>query len=280
MAQKKKPTKTTQTFKKVTVLFGYALFILVLINLIIGTIIPWTGLLFTPYPIQKTNVVVQLLSFIFAVILPPVVGYILGQKMTHRHDRLTHHFNGVLFGIVAFWVSNFVSFAAVDTLEPIRSTFSEPWATVVNSWPIVATLLIMSGLAFYYAHNIKQKDSVLHDRVYQVALFASVVSIPVYVAVFLTKYNDAGSLIYDCIFLAIVFGLIAISRAVVHRFQPTQKNPLALSVIAVSMGLIVEQLAGGLISMISPFYLTVLIPSAVLGVIAWLLYLILVIRKA
>jgi len=280
MVQKKKPAKTNQTFKKVTVVFGYALFILVLINLIVGTIIPWTGLLFTPYPIQKTNVVVQLLSFIFAIILPPVVGYILGQKMTHRHDRLTHHFNGVLFGIVAFWVSNFVSFAAVDTLGPIRSTFDEPWATVVNSWPIVATLLIMSVLAFYYAHNIKQKDSVLHDRVYQVALFASVVSIPIYLALFLTQYNDAGSLIYDGVFLAIVFGLIGISRAVIHRFQPTLKNQLSLSVVAVSIGLIVNQLTGGLIATVYPWYLTVLIGSAVLGGIAWLLYLILIVRKA
>jgi hypothetical protein len=280
MAQKKHPTQTNRTFKKVTVVFGYGLFVLAILNLIISTVIPWTGLLLSPYPVQKTNVAVQLVSFIFAVVLPPLVGYILGQKMTHRHDRLTHHFNGVLFGIVAYWVSVFTGFVAVDTIQPIRNTFSEPWATVITSWPIVATLVVMSGLAFYYAHNMKQKDSVLHDRVYQFALFAGVVSIPVYEILFLVRYYDVGSLIYDVVVLAAILGCIIISRYAIHRFQPTQKNPLSLSVIAVSVGLITMQLAGEIIALITPWYLTNQIGSAIAGIIAWLLYLLLVVRKA
>ncbi len=280
MAKKKQAPKTNQAFKKVTILFGYGLFVLVVIDLIITIVIPWATLLVQPYVLSKLNISIQLVSFVFAVILPPLIGYILGQKVTHRHDRLTHHFNGVLFGIVAYWVSIFMSLVAADTMLPIRRAFDEPLATIVAAWPILATLIIMSIIAFYYAHNHKQKDSVLQDRVYQTALLVGVLSIPVYEFFFLINAYDSLSLVLTLIQVAVTLGLVVLSRYVIHRFQPTQKNPLSLSVIAVSIGLITMQLSGAIIALANPWYVFILVTSGVLGIVAWLLYLLTIIRKA
>ena len=162
---KMKKNKQSDKFKKITIIFGYSLFALLVLATTISTIIPFGSMLLNP-TVRHLNVAVLLVSLVAGAILPPLVSYLIGDRATHSKSKLDHHFNGVLFGIASYWLSTFFFFIASDVISNIRSAFSEPLATAIVSWPILPTLIILTAVAFGYVKSKKKVVSVLEYKPY------------------------------------------------------------------------------------------------------------------
>ncbi len=135
-----------------------------------------------------------------------------------------------------------------------------------------------SVVAFYYAHNHKQKDSVLQDRLYQVVLIASLVTVPILGFIGSIGNLDTFALLWAIEYTVPFVIIAAISYVVIRHFRPEQKSPLTLSTIALSMGLVATSFISQLGSLINPYYIFILVVGGVGGVIVWLLYLWLIVR--
>ena len=93
-------TKTKIQKNSITVRFGYALFALMVLSVVTSTIIPLSQAL--SYPTARhLNIWLMLLSFSAAAVLPLLVSYLIGDKVTHNKNKLLHHYNGVLFGLAS-----------------------------------------------------------------------------------------------------------------------------------------------------------------------------------
>jgi len=272
--KKKNKQANLSSQRNVTVFFGYSLFVLTLVAVTVSTVIPLGNLFFSP-SVRHFNVALTLASFVAAAILPPLVSYILGDRSTHNKNKVSHHFNGVLFGIASYWLSLLSGLMGSMTISLVRDNFAEPWATVINGWPILAIILVMAVVATTYAHSRKDKGSVLQHVPYQIVLIAGMVSTFVYLSTGQYYMQDFAWLV-SARYIVVPTAMIAISYKSLAKAQPSRLSRLTFAVVAVSIGFIAMTTAGQFIS-----YLTTneLVPMFV-GVIVWLVYLRLVSRTS
>ena len=242
----KKQTKQVESLKKITVIFGYSLFGLLLLAVVLSTVLPFGSMLFTP-GVRHFNVWVALVSLTAGAILPPLVSYLIGDKATHSKSILDHHFNGVLFGIAAYWLSLFFFFIGSDVIGGIRSEFSEPLATAIAGWPIIATLIVLSAVAIGYVKNQKKKPLLLEYKPYQFTLFAGLVASFVYILS--NQYFVASTLwVISLLYVVIPVILVGVTYKLLSAkyYSSTMAN-IALAVAVVSVGFIASSIAGQLL---------------------------------
>ena len=278
MKNKKITKKPPQTHKKITVAFGYGLFALILLGTITSTIIPYTTLLMNPM-VRHFNVAMFLVAFVAAAVLPALISYIIGDRATHKKNKLAHHYNGVLFGIGGYWLSmSLVSSYASLVYEPLRQQFPEYAVLIVNGLPIVALLIIMLVVALTYVSRQKKKDSVIEHLPYQLVLIGIFVAhfVSLLASIF-SQPNEFAvwSLVYVFVFVA----MIAISYKFVAKLHPTRLARLTAAIIAVSIAFIASVIAGQIVSFATYNVLTMLVPLGI-GVVTWIGYLLLMARKA
>jgi len=274
MATKRQTSENSQ--RKITIIFGYSLFVAALVTVMVSTVIPLSKILFNPASMHL-NVITMLLSFVAAAIVPFIVAYVIGDKTTRTKNRVTHHYNGILFGVVAYWLSMFFSFIGSSTVEPIRQAIPEFWlSTVVNSWPILANILIITIIAMsYHSRTQKAGESVLQYRPYQLLLLSSVVATIAPSQLYLADGYQFVSLLY----VAIPALIIGISYVVLRKTHPSKLSRLSSAVVALSFGIITMGFAGQL-TMSTNGILTILAITGGVGLAAWVLYLWLIARLA
>ena len=271
----KKKQKYNPTFaKKVTVFFGYGIFALILVGALVSTVVPLGGILFNP-AVKHFNVAMMLVAFASAAILPSLISYILGDRATRGKDKLAHHYNGVLFGIGAYWLSMFITGYFWIVFEPLKELFPGYEVLVMNILPIIALLLVMTFVAIAYARTQKTKDSVMEHRSYQVVLIgvfiASLIGI---IAQQLFIPSTVG--LIAALFVVVPVSMVAISYKCVARTQPTRSARLTAAVAAVTLAFIAATVSGQLIS-----YLTYnTFAAIVFGAGVWVAYLYLVSRRS
>jgi len=270
---KKTQKNNSLVFKKVTIIFGYSIFALILVGAIVSTIVPLGGLLFNPV-VKHFNVAMMLISFASAAILPSLLSYILGDRATHSKNKLTHHYNGVLFGIAAYWLASFITGYFWIFFGPLSGMFPGFEVIVVNILPIVALLIVMTFVAVSYARNQKNKDSVMEHRPYQVVLIG--VFIASLIAIIAGQFFDPSTIgLIATLFVIVPVGMVAISYKAVAHTQATRSARLTAAVVAVTIGFIAATVTGQIIS-----YLTYNTFAAILiGAGTWIAYLFLVSRR-
>ncbi len=267
----KKQSKRTEKTQRITIVFGYTLFILSLITLTISTIIPF-GLYFFDPDVHHLNIAILLISLVAGAVLPPLASYFIGDRATHVKSKSEHHFNGVLFGIASYWLSLFFNFIESAMLPGIRSAVSEPWATVIAGWPILATLVIMVMVAIGYVKNRKKQPAVLGYVPYQLVLFAGLVATFVYILLHQYTATWVTSLLYVIVPVILVGGSYIILPAKQYSSSMVR---LTVAVVAVSIGFIASTIAGQLM-----IYLTDNIAAPLgVGVVALGLYLLITRQK-
>ncbi|MDQ5982326.1 MAG: hypothetical protein QG549_323 [Patescibacteria group bacterium] len=161
-----KKHKHINKIKRTTILFGYVLFGLSLVSLTLYTVIPFGSLLFTP-AVQHFNIAIILGSLVAGALLPTLLAYILGDKSTRTKSKLDHHFNGVLFAITAYWLSNLFVIVNSDFVRDIQNNFPLPIATIINAWPIFAVVLILAVTAIILSKNNNKRITLLELRPYR-----------------------------------------------------------------------------------------------------------------
>lgn len=274
MATQRQTSENSQ--RKITIIFGYSLFVAALVTVIVSTVIPWSMILFNPVA-KQLNIIATLLSFVAAAIVPFLVAYIIGDKTTRTKNKVAHHYNGVLFGVVAYWLSLFFIFLGSSTVAPIRQAIPEVWmATVVNSWPILANILVITIIAVsYHARTQKAGESVLQYRPYQVLLLSSVVA----TLALTQQYSADGYQLIGLLYVAISAIIIGISYVVLRKAHPFKLARLSSAIVAFSFGIITMGFAGQLASYVGYNTLTTLSVTCI-GLATWALYLWLVVRLA
>lgn len=276
MLKMKKKSKQTNinSQRNVTVLFGYSLFVLTVAALLLS-MIPWGAVMFFNPVVKHFNVALTLVSFIAAVVLPPFVSYILGDRSTHSKNKVLHHFNGVLFGIATYWLSLLAGSLSSLTVSLVRDTFAEPWATVINGWPIVAIILIMAIVGTTYAHRQKDNGSVLQHLPYQFVLIAGAISTFVYASTN-QYYIQSIAWLVSTLYIVLPALMIVISYKALAKAQPSRSSRLAFAIVAVSIGFIAMTTSAQFIWYLSRYEF---IPM-IIGVIVWAIYLRLISRTS
>jgi hypothetical protein len=269
----KKQNKQTDKFKKITIIFGYALFALLVIAVTISTVIPFGSMLFNP-AVRHLNVTVLLISLVAGAVLPPLVSYLIGDRATHSKAKLDHHFNGVLFGIASYWLSLFFFFIGSDAISNIRGKFAEPLATAITSWPILAALVILVAVAVGYVKSRKKGVSVLEYKPFQITLFVGMIANFMYVLSH-QSYGSDMMWVVSLLYVIVPVVLILISYlALPTRLYNSSFARLTGAVVAVSVGFIASSVTGQLL----PYNEAMYAPIAV-GVATVILYVMLVRRS-
>ena len=166
-----KKQKTTDKFQKYTVIFGYALFISIILLEIIGAGLFINNLsAHSDSPMYPRYVTVILLMSLSAI-LPPLLSYFAGELSTKKKlSALTHHFNGILFAGTAFivWLllvtMNF-GLIIPDSIAGIPGRF-------MQFWPALVTIIIMLILAISYAKS-NTKDTVISFKPFAITLLTA-----------------------------------------------------------------------------------------------------------
>lgn len=261
--------------RKATIVFGYSLFVAALLAVIVSTVIPWSMILLNPGS-KHLSVIIILLSFVSASIVPFIVAYVIGDRTTRTKNKVTHHYNGVLFGVAAYWLSIF--FSSIGSLAPIIRTIPGIWVVaVVNAWPILATILVITVIAIsYHARTQKAGESVLQYKPYQLLLVSSVVATLALTQQYLADgYQVIGGLLN----IAIPAIFISISYLVLRKAYQSRLARLSTAIIAFSFGFTAMSFGGQIGSIVGYTVLTTL-AAAIIGLAVWGLYLWLVVRLA
>ena len=275
-----KPSKKTlDKQNNVTIFFGYSLFIATVVTVIIGTIIPLGSALFHPTA-RHFNIVVLLFTFTAAAVLPALVSYVLGDRATHTKNKLLHHYNGVLFGIAAYWVALLVTFIGISQYILLSGLPAPILGTViVNGLPIIITIAVMAYVAISYAHKRNNKASILHHRPYQVVLIGSTLGFLGYVIAG-QNYGVVEILWLSISSTLIPIILTVVSYRVLAKYHTSRVARFADAVIAMSIASIVSSLANTFVAYLTlPFMATIGISYAI-AIAIWALYLYLRSRKA
>jgi hypothetical protein len=265
---------------KVTTIFGYTLFALTVLSFLFTTAIPFGFSL--QYPTARhLNIIVIILVFGITAILPALVSYLIGDKATHAKNKALHHYNGVLFGIAAYWVAILLSWIGFGSVAYVSAQAYPIPLVVGNILPVIFTIIIMAIVAVNYAKKQNNKTSVLHYRPFQITLVASVLIgfiYPYFSGDFAAGFMAiAGTLAIPVVITAIAYKVLA-------RHHTTRLARLSDALIALSMGWIATWLANTFIitAMREPSQLSFQIAGIlayVVGFVVFVTYLYLRTRK-
>ena len=259
--------------EKITTFFGYGLFAVTVLTFLLTTAIPFG--LSLQYPgARHFNITMIVLALAISAILPALVSYFIGDKATHTKNKSLHHYNGVLFGVAAYWAAILFNWIGFSTVGFASST---P-LVVDNIISVTLTIVLMAIVALSYAKNQKHKTSVLQYRPFQIVLITSVIGAVLYpyvVGEFEVSF-DAINLVVICTpFIAAV-----IAYAVVAKYHTTWFARLSDAIVAMTMGWVSIWLADSLISFLHLPYQIVSIPAYSVGLAVFVVYLYLRSRKA
>jgi hypothetical protein len=276
--------KTTQKNKRkinnkynTTVIFGYGLFALIVLGTTLWTVIPLSNALFYPTS-RHFNIIALIISFVAAAILPVLASYVIGDRATHKKNKVLHHYNGVLFGIAAFWVATAFSFVAWAPLASIGQ-LPVPFPTILASAvPIIIAIAVMTVVAITYAKKKKYTLSVLEHRSYQVVLIGSVLALN-FSLIIGGNYNVSVNL-WDIVtpytYLVV---LMLVSYFVLAKYHTSRLARLTDATIAMSFSYITMTSISQYIAFLNLHWSVTLLWSYIIAIVVWVAYLYLRNRK-
>jgi hypothetical protein len=280
ISMKKTASKNKQTINNkynITVIFGYGLFALIVLSTVLWTVIPLSNSLFYPTS-RHFNIIALIISFAAAAILPALASYIIGDRATHKKNKVLHHYNGVLFGVAAFWAATALSFVAWAPLASI-SQLPVPFSTMLASAvPILIAICVMTFVAITYAKKRKNTFSVLQHRPYQVVLICSVLVLNI--SLLISGNYNVGVNIWDIIAPYIyLVGLIVISYLALAKYHVTRSARLTDAFVAMSFSYITMTTISEYIAFLNLHWSVTLLWSYIIAIVVWVVYLYLRNRK-
>lgn len=271
-------TKTNNNIHRPLVITGYILFATLIIGTVLSTSIPW-GLILANSD-SKTlhiNVVVFLVALTIGAFLPVLLGYIIGDHSIKSKSKIRHHFNGVLFGLLSFWIMTICALLLTARIDWLNS---DPNARVivVNLLPSVIAVTIGLALTLTHVRSRQAKDDILEYKPFSILLIAAILVLPVWPL--LQNVTDNSVNIYSFITLILIVIPGCISYFTLGRKMKAYKK-LAWSAVAVSVFFVMSTVLSILLSVITTYvlkdptwetYTTFTWIGYVLAFIGWLVY--------
>lgn len=281
ISMKKTISKNRQRLNKknnTTVVFGYSLFALIVLGTILWTVIPLSNALFYPTS-RHFNIIALMISFVAAAILPALASYVLGDRATHNKNKALHHYNGVLFGVAAFWVAtalSFVGWAPLASINELPVPFPSVLASAV---PIILAVAVMAFVAITYAKKKKNSSSVLEHRPYQIVLVGSILAFNLSIA--MSGNYDSSVKLWEIIApYAYLMVLVVVSYRVLAKYHVSRFARLTDALIAMSFSYITMTSIGSYVAFLNLHWSVTLIWSYIIALVVWVAYLYFRTRKA
>ena len=248
-------TKTKKTNPQTPlVIAGYILFVLLIIAVLLSTTIPFGRMLFNPRVLHH-NVALFTVALTVGTILPTYLGYAIGDHSVKSKSKRSHHFNGVLFGLLAYWIMSILSvFTYVSIPAEYFTAAPNVRVVVVNLLPSIGIAIITALLAIAHIRSRQAKRDILEYKPYIILLIGSVILLPsesLIIGLFSLNVS-----MYSFISLAMVVSLGLISYATLWNSKLSRLAKLTWSAISVSVAFVWVFVSSQLVSGLS-YYITV-----------------------
>lgn len=243
-------TKKTNSHFRLT-LTGYILFSLLIVSVLLSTTIPFGKLLFNPQALHA-NVAIVTIALTIGAFLPMLVGYAIGDHSIKSKSRLNHHFNGVLFGLLAYWVMMiFTTFVSIPS--DLASISQNTRIILINILPSIAVTAITTALAIAHIRSRQAKHDILEYKPYRILLIGSVILMPVWSLINSILTQSVN--IYSFVPLTITVLVGVISYMSLRNSTLNKLSKLTWSAVSVSVAYVTLLISWQLVSGLS-YYLT------------------------
>ena len=245
------------------------------LSFLLTTVIPMTHAL--QYPTARHfNIIVLIVVFAVATILPALAAYFIGDKSTRSKKDTLRHYNGVLFGFAAYWVAMLMSWVGFSTVFGVSNQPYPAPLIATNVAPVVLTIILMIILAVAFAKKRNKNESVLQFLPYQFILIISVVG--TFIAPYVSDspyvtFAGIGNLLIP----AVVTGL---AYVVLRKQKISRLARLSDALIAMSIGWIAVWVSDSFIGFLQLPYPIASIPAYVVGLVVFGVYLYFRTRKS
>jgi len=245
------------------------------LSFLLTTVVPMIFAL--QYPTARHfNIIVLIVAFAAAVILPALTAYFIGDKSTRSKKESLHHYNGVLFGFAAYWVAMLMSWIGFSTMFGVSDQPYPAPLIATNVAPVVLTIIAMIILAIAFAKKRNQNTSVLQFLPYQLTLFVGVAG--TFIAPYISEspyvtFTGIGNLLIP----AVVTG---VAYVVLRKQKIRRLARLSDAFIAMTIGWIAVWVSDSFIAFLQLPYPIAGITAYVVGLVVFGAYLYLRTRKS
>lgn len=213
------------------VVIGYILFALLAVATLISVTVPYTVLLFNP-KVLHVNVAVTLIAFTVGALLPVLLGYLIGDHAIKSKSKLNHHFTGVLFGLLAYWIMMLPVMFVVSPIDWMTSNHNAG-LIIANTLPAVIVAVVACVLAIAHVKGRYAKQDIIAYRPFVVVLIAAILPLPLWSLLQNVLTNNIG--IHTFVPL-IVFAVASIIPYIgLRNIKMTRFNKLAWVAVSVSV---------------------------------------------
>lgn len=232
------------------VITGYILFFLLVVATLVSTTIPLGIMLFDPRVLHY-NVAIIAVSLTVGAVLPVLVGYSIGDHSAKSKSKLSHHFNGMLFGLLAYGL---MTLLAVSIFIPSDLFPDDNIRIIVMSLlPGAAVAIVSTILAVAHIRSRQTQRDILEYKPYVVLLIASIIVMPVWSLV--SNILTNSDTLYSLISLVIVGVLGFISYVTLRKKRLSVYQKISWSAVSVSVSFVMAYVASQLVSSIANYLL-------------------------
>lgn len=233
----KKSSQQRSAHQSFVITVGYILFAWMVLGLITGTIVPLAQVFSNPH-VRVVNVTVFLVSLIVSALLPALIAYGVGGASTKSKNPQIHHYNGVLFGLLAYWVNVISGMLNADFMNFFYTTLPTPINTAVGFMvPVAVTAIAVGVLAYYYHRGQGKQLGLVEYRPFQLSLIGLVV---LYVIAIPFQQFVNG---YWSSVTVIEIGLLLIAYVCLMKMHLSVLQKLTLAAIGTTLALITQYIA-------------------------------------
>lgn len=170
----KKSLQQSSAHQHFVITVGYTLFACIVLGLTTGTIIPMAHVFSNPH-IRIVNVTVFLVSLVISTLLPALIAYGVGGASTRSKNRQIHHYNGVMFGLLAYWIDVMFGMLNADFMSFLYTKLPTPLNTAIGFMtPVLVTAVAVGVLAYYYHRGNSKQVDIAEYRPFQLSLLSLV----------------------------------------------------------------------------------------------------------
>ncbi len=225
-------TKTKKTnIHLPLVVTGYVMFSLLVIGTLISTTIPFGIILFHP-KVLHYNVAVMLIAFTVGALLPVLLGYVIGGHSVKTKSKLNHHFTGMLFGLLSYWImillSVFITLPAEFSQDNRNASL-----VIMNLLPSVGVAVIASILAVGHVRSRHAKKDIIGYRPFSALLMASIVGLSLWSLIQNVMTNSVS--VYSFVPLVIVAVIGLVTYATLRKVELNKYDKVAWVAVSISV---------------------------------------------
>lgn len=233
----KKPTQQGSAHQIFVITVGYILFACMVLGAITGTIIPFAHMFSNPH-IRIVNVTVFMVSLILSALLPALVAYAVGSESTRPKNHQLHHYNGIMFGLLAYWINVLIGMVNADFMNFFYTILPTPINTAVGFMvPVVITALAVGAIAYYYHRGKGKQVDLTEYRPFQLGLIG--LAVLYVIGVPFQQFTNG----YWSSVAVIELGLLLIAYVCLMKMRLSVPRKMTLAAVGTTLALITQYIA-------------------------------------